>query len=200
MVTRVFRPSPMQIIGFIIAVIVIYYRIDKRQTIIQNTYDELEYRLKAIYPKPENFHMDADLINIFYNVRDLRKFHSEGYDNAVVAIDNMLKIESEMEGGVYHCKENLDVMRDQMGKALNQMHSVIFKIPAHLPYDRKHKRTLNALQIILRRHIDNMVELCKKQQDARGINIDWHPLLNSGPRPDDTKKTEYSGFDFYYTS
>ena len=199
LITRIVQPSALQIIGLIIAIIVIYYRIDKRTTIIQDSYDELEFRLKTLFPKPQNFHMDADIINVFYNIRDMRKFHSESYDTSLVAVDNMLKIVSEMQGGVYHCKENLDIVRNQMGKALNGLQTMIYKLPANLVYQRKLKRALNGLQVILRRHVDDMVELCKKQYKERGMDIDYHPIYNKGPRADDTKRQEFSQYDFYYT-
>lgn len=197
-VTRIVKPTALQVLALIIALIVVYYRIDKRKTIVSDAYDELEYRLKELYPKPENFHMDADLINIFYNTREFRKYHSEGYDESLVAIDNMLKLESEIEAGVFHCKENLDVMKELLNKALNHYHAIIFKLPVQVFLMRKHKRALNALHVILRRHIDDMSRFCKNYYIKRGIDIDYHEIQNSGPRPDDTQRQEKSDFDFYY--
>lgn len=196
--TRFIRPTALQIIGLIVALIVIYYRVDKRKTIISDTYGELEYRLKTLYPKPENFHMDADLINIYYNMRNFRKYNSEGYDESLVAVDNLLKLESEIEAGAFHCKENLDVMKDLLNKALNQFHSIIFKLPEQVYLMRKHKRALNALHILLRRHIDDVVRKCNKYYKKRGVDINYHEIQNSGPRPDDTQRTDKTSFDFYY--
>ena len=142
--------------------------------------------------------MDADLINIYYNVREFRKYHSEGYDGSLVAVDNLLKLESEIEAGVYHCKENLDVIKEEMNKALNHFHTILFKLPTQAFMMRKHKRALNALHVLLRRHVDDMVRLCNTKYKERGIDIDYHPIYNEGPRPDDTQKQESSDFDFYY--
>lgn len=197
-VTRIVKPTALQVIALIIALIIVYYRIDKRQTVVSDSYGELEYRLKQLHPKPENFHMDASLINLFYNTRNFRKVHSEGYDQSLVAIDNMLKLESEIEAGAFHCKENLDVMKDLMNKALNHYQSIIFKLPEQMYLMEKHKRALNALHILLRRHIDDMSRHCNKYYTERGIDIDYHPIYNSGPRPDDTKRQERSDFDFFY--
>lgn len=199
-ITRIIQPTGLHVIAFVIGVLVVYYRYDRDNSITDSTYKELDYRLKTLYPVPANFHMDADLINLYFNIREFRKYHSEGYDESLVAVDNMLKLISEIEADVvFHCKENLDVIRDHYNKALNHMHSVIYKIPpTSLVYHRKHKRAMNALQIILRRHIDDVVQICKKQYTDKGIDIDWHPIQNDGPRPDDTQKAEHSGFDFYY--
>jgi hypothetical protein len=197
-VTRIIQPTALQLIALVFALIIVYYRIDKRKTIVTDAYGELEYRLKVLHPKPENFHMDASLINLFYNTRNFRKLHSEGYDEALVAVDNLLKLESEIQAGVYHCKENLDVMKELMNKAMNHYHSIIFKLPTQVYMMRKHKRALNALHVLLRRHIDDMSKHCEDYYKQRGVDIDYHPIYNSGPRPDDTQKQESSDFDFYY--
>lgn len=197
-VTRIIQPTALQLVALIIALIVIYYRMDKRKATVSNAYDEIEYRLKTLHPKPENFHMDADLISLFYNMRDFRKVHSEGYDGALVAVDNMLKLVSEVEAGAFHCKENLDVIKEEMNKALNHFHSIIYKLPVQLYVMRKHKRALNALHVILRRHVDDVAKRCKDYYQKRGVDIDYHPIYNNGPRDDDTQREEHSDFDFYY--
>jgi hypothetical protein len=233
LVTRIFRPTWMQLVAFAIGIIFIYYRTDRRRSTTNRAYTELKMRLKELYPKPENFHMDVDIMNLYYNTKDFRKFHSEGYDNSLIATDNMLKIVSEMEGGVYHCAENLQIVRDEMNKALNHYQTIVFKLPsqgtAGLHFQRRHKRALNALHVLLRRHVDNMVKLCNKQYpsgpkeidiaklnskasefygatgytpvgglEERTIDIDWHPIYNSGPRPNDLEKAESSRWDFFY--
>jgi len=233
LVTRVFRPTWMQIIAFVIGILFIYYRTDRRTSTTARAYTELKMRLEELHPKPENFHMDVDIMNLYYNTKDFRKFHSEGYDESLFAADNMLKIVSEMEGGVYHCAENLEIVREQMNKALNHYQTIVFKLPfegsAGLVYQRRHKRALNALHILLRRHVDNMSKLCIKQYatgpkeidrakidskasqfygadgymapgalEQKTIDIDWHPIYNKGPRPNDLENQESSAWDFYY--
>jgi hypothetical protein len=34
--------------------------------------------------------------------------------------------------------------------------------------------------------------------EERTIDIDWHPIYNSGPRPNDLEKAESSRWDFFY--
>lgn len=197
-VTRLIEPTGLQIIAVITAILVIYYRMDKRKTTTSNAYNELEYRLKTLYPKPENFQMDADIINIFYNMRTYRDYHSDGYDQSLVAVDNMLKLVSEIEAGIFHCKENVDLIREQMNKAMNHFHAIIFKVPQQAFLIRKHQRAMNALHIILRRHVDDVVRKCTSYYKERGMDIDFHPIYNSGPRPDDSQQQDTTSFNFYY--
>lgn len=228
-VTQIVKPTWMQVLALLIGMLFIMYRADRRRSTTDMAYTELKLRLQELYPKPENFHMDVDILNFYYNMKDFRKFHSEGYDESLVACDNMLKIISEMEGGVYHCKENLDIIKDEMNKAMNHFQTIIFRLPSDINYQRRHKRALNALQIMLRRHVDNMVKLCNKQYgtgpkeidrikmpnkgtefynavgysqtgglEEKRIDIDWHPVYNTGPRANDLDNAESSAFDFYY--
>ena len=184
-VTQIMKPSWFFFMGIIIAIPIIYFRADQKKNTISTKNKDLMLKLKTLYPKPENFHMDPDLINLFYNIRDFRTLNSEAYDQGLIAIDNMLKIVSEIEQGVYHCKENLEIVRDQMNKAMNHMHTVIYKIPVPKITVIKFQKSLKALQIILRRHVDNVVDICQRQYKNRGIDINTHFVYNEGPRPFD---------------
>lgn len=229
LMTRVIRPTWLQLVSLVIGILFIFYRTDKRISTTDRAYTELEFRLKELHPKPENFHIDADILNFYYNMKDFRKYHPDGYDESLVATDNMLKIVTEMEGGVFNCAENLDIVREQMNKAMNHFQTIIFGLPNDLMIMRRHKRALNALHIILRRHVDRMVVICQQQSggsprevdraekiqrasewysasgyketgslDERTIDINWKPVYNSGPRPNDLQNIESSAFDFYY--
>lgn len=196
-VTQIMQPSWFFFMGLIFAIGIIYYRIDQKKHTISTVNKELVYRLRSLTPRPSNFHMDADLINLFYNIKEFRAYNTEAYDQSLIAIDNMLKICSEIQAGIYHCKDNLDVVRDQANKAINHLHTVIYKSPIPKAATLKVQKSLKALQIILRRWIDEMVLICQKQYKDKPINIDTHFVYNKGPRPDDTQNLEYSNFDMY---
>lgn len=196
-VTQILRPSWFFFVGILIAGTIIYYRADQKKYTISSMNKELMVKLKTLTPRPQNFHMDPDLINLFYNIRDFKTLNSEAYDQSLIAIDNMLKIVSEIEQGVYHCKDNLDIVKDQMNKAMNHMHTVIYKTPIPKSVEMKYMQALEALQIILRRHVDNVVDICQRQYKTRGINIDTHFVYNDGPRPDDTHNSDFSNFNVY---
>ena len=184
-VTQILQPSWFFFIGLLIALPLIYVRAEQKKNTISTKNKELMVRLKTLYPKPANFHMDPDIINLFYNVRDFRTLNSESYDQCLIAVDNMLKIVSELEQGVYHCGENLDIVRDQMNKAMNHMHTIVYRLPVPKITVIKHQKALKALHIILRRHVDNMVDICQRQYKNRGIDINTHFVYNDGPRAHD---------------
>lgn len=190
--TRILKPTYLQVLGLIFAAIAIYYRIDKKRNTLEDVNTELDYQLKSLWPKVQNLHMDANLVSLFYNLRQFRKYNSEAYDNCLIAVDNMLKVVSEIEAGVYHCKENSDVVEDELYKAINHMASMIFRIPLPKMMVKKYKRALNALHIICRRHLDDVREICKNYYSAKPIDINTHFIINDGPRANDTDKQEYN--------
>lgn len=196
-VTQILQPSWYFFVGLLIATAIIYYRIDKKKNTISSMNKELMMKLKTLTPKPANFHMDPDLINLFYNIRDFKTLNSEAYEQSLIAVDNMLKLVSEIEAGVYHCAENLDIVRDQMNKALNHLHTTIYKAPIPKNVEMKYQQALQALQIILRRHVDHVVDICQRQYKERGIDINTHFVYNEGPRPDDSQNAERSNFDMF---
>lgn len=194
-VTQIFRPNLIHLSGLAAAAIVIYYHIDKKRSTIDDVYSKLDFRLKTLYPEPQNFHMDSDIINIFHNIKEMRDYNSEAYDNALIAVDNLLKIESEIEVGVYHCGENHDIVVAQMYKALNELASMIIKTPIPKATTIKYMKTMRALHIILRRHVDDVVEICKNQYASRPIDINTKFIQNDGPRAHDPNYSP--NFDVY---
>lgn len=197
-IVRVLKPGYLTVLAVIVAAIIVYYRIDKRKSTLEDINDQLDYKLKSIYPQPQNLHMDANLVNLFYNIKDYRRYNSEAYDNALIAVDNVLKVVSEIEVGVYHCSENLDVVRDNVYKALNYLAAIIYRIPIPKISALKYQRVMNALHIILRRHIDDIYHRCKLYYSSKPIDINTKFVTNNGPRPDDTQKAEYSPhYDLY---
>ncbi len=180
LITRVIQPTWMQLVAVAIGLMFVFYRTDRRKSTTDRAYTELKLRLRELTPKPENFHVDVDVLNFYYNMKDFRKFHPEGYDESLVAVDNMLKLVTEMEGGVYHCKENLDIIKDELNKAMNHFQTIIFKLPSDIMYQRRHKRALNALHVILRRHVDNMVKLCNKQYATDPTEVERSAIVSKG--------------------
>jgi hypothetical protein len=111
------------------------------------------------------------------------------------AADLMLKTKAELEVGVYHCKENLDLMKDKAKESINHLQTMIFKAPTPKGVTLKLQRATNALQILLRRHIDDAVRICQKQYKQRGIDINTKFVYNDGPRDNDPQHDPH--FDLY---
>lgn len=194
-VTQILRPSWFFFVGLLMAIFFIYFRIDQKRSTVSSLNKELQFRMNSLNPRPQNFHMDPDLINLFYNIREFRAYNTEAYTHSLKSADLLLKTKAELEVGVYHCKENLDLMQEMQKESLNHLQTIIFKSPIPKAVTVKLQRALNALQVLLRRHIDDAVRICQKQYKQRGIDINTHFVYNDGPRSNDP--THDTRFDFY---
>lgn len=193
-VTQILRPSWFFFVGVLCVAFFVYFRMDQKISTVSSRNKEWKFRMNALNPRPQNFHMDPDLIDLFYNIREMRAYNSEAYMQSLKAADLMLKTKAELEVGVYHCKENLDLMREKSNESINHLQTMIFKSPIPKAVTIKLQKALNALQILLRRHIDDAVIICQKQYKERGIDINTQFVYNKGPRPNDQ---EFSDFNFY---
>ncbi len=89
------------ILSIIIIIIVIMYK--NRDT---NNYNiETEYKLKSLLVNedpPKFFHLDADLIELFYNIKeDISVYNYNSYYNAVKAANNVLNIRNDLETKIH---------------------------------------------------------------------------------------------------
>lgn len=195
-VTRIVQPSIAHLTAISIGLLVIYYFNDRNETIIDTANEHIANKLLELRPKPEYFHMDSNLIEFFWNIREFREYNRDAYDGALKATDNILKFEHDAEIGIEdYCEHTLDNAKDLMTSALNDMHTIIFKTPLAKVTLDKHKQALKTFQLILRQHIDNIFYLCKRQRDNKPITNATQIRYNMNV-PDNYDITS-SNFDFY---
>ena len=190
--TRIIKPNFLYIIALIISLIVIYYMHDKKKSTLGFINERLEFMMNSIIPKPKYFHLDSDIVVLFYNIQEFRIYNPHSYDNAVKSVDHILHIEQDIELGVYHCAENIDIVKDQKEKALNHLQSVIHSNPHNSVSEGKLKTAVDKLHLYLERHVDKMIDMCNKVYKDRGINIDTKMLYKKGPKANDTGRSDYN--------
>ncbi len=205
-VTKVFQPRFVHFMAFVGAAIIIYYLNDRRRARVASTNKELEYRMNALVPRPKYFYIDADIINLFYNIREFRVYNKEAYDDALKDVDNLLHIVVDVETGVLKCEYHYDVAKAFMYKALNNLQSIIHVAPfmdarvkaKHIVTD-KYQSALNILHLLLKRHLDDILKRCEKQRKLMGYNI-YTQLRpdEDGPQPDMTQRPDYSPNYYYF--
>lgn len=197
-VSKIIKPSMYNIIGLIFGIIIVYYLNDKNKTTLGYLNEQIETRMLSLRPKPSYFHLDTDIIDIFYNTRDFRKYHREGYDNALMCTDNLLSIVYSVKLGVNDCFRNYDIAREQYEKAMNHYQSIIHHLPTQKVLLDKYQTSMNILQLLLRRHIDDIYKNCEETQVEKGINNRTELRYNTGPKANDTDKLEYTPNYYYF--
>jgi len=207
-VVRIVQPTFAIVVAIIIALIIVSFFNEKREVKVEGRNRELEYKLVSLRPRPANFHMDSDLIEFFHNIREFREYNRDEYDNALMASDHILQMQADAEKGLKtmrlsNCEHSFDIANDFYTKALNSLHAIIYKTPideSKVTYN-KHQEAMKTFQLLLRRHIDEIHELCQK---ANGLNkksgvpiSTWTQLrYNKGPRAHDTMMSPF--YNFFY--
>ncbi|KAJ3371233.1 hypothetical protein GGF31_003410 [Allomyces arbusculus] len=129
----------------------------------------MEFKLEHL-GTPSHFHHDSDLINLFYDLRTWRKLNEYNYDQAIVAVNNILKLESEAANLKTTCVENYEVARDMAKLALNLVHGFVYSIEHPLIVE-KLERVLEKLQEILAGHLHQINLTCQANEAEKGRDI-----------------------------
>ena len=165
---------------------------------MENYNEELDYRLNTFIPRPQNLYLDANLINFFFDIREMKDYNQQAYINAMKEADALLKLRNDIDNGVYWCKYNYDVAYQKYQAAMNQLQSLIFDTPGTTATTQKYQKALQKFQVLLRRHIDHIIQKCNKQYKSNPMTIDTMPIIDKGPQPDDTKDPDYSpNYNFF---
>lgn len=89
------------VLALFVTIIVLVSLTFKNNKSIDNFNKELEFKLKSLFDKdvaPEYFYTDADIINLFFNIKqDMSEYNYDAYKNAVECANNVLKIKFDIE-------------------------------------------------------------------------------------------------------
>ena len=187
------QPTFVHVIAILTALAILYFMNDRRSSLLDDYNKELELRMNTLLPKPEYFYIDPDIINIFYNIKEFRKYNQPVYDESIRATDNFLHIYRDIvELGVSTgCADNIEVAEGQYKLAINNLQSIVMTTPFTDVTMKKHQDSVDKLQITLRRHIDEMDKVCKKQMKSRRLTIYDKFYQNYQPKGDDTSDVTY---------
>ena len=81
------------------------------------------------------FHKDPEIIELIYSILHFKNYNEPSFITMINSIDNFLKIKDDIEKGVLHVKENMDVAKDFLRKSLESLHSFVYNIPVVKLYD-----------------------------------------------------------------
>lgn len=99
--TTVVKIELGHILAIVISSIVLVYLTIQDQTNIEDLNKELEFKLNSLLDNeapPDYFYIDADLITLFYNIRqDLAEFNYPAYKNAIAAANTVLNARYDSE-------------------------------------------------------------------------------------------------------
>lgn len=164
-----------------IAILIMFY-MDKRSKRDQETkMTDLYIKLHSIKPRPKYFYMDSDIIELVDDIKEYYEYNIVAFSNMIYALDNFLEIIHDMEIGVKDHADNLEVAKHQQRIALDNLQSILFKLPVDRALEYKLERSIYYLSLFLQRHIDAMIhhneDLIKKNGYDKNTKVYYidHP-------------------------
>jgi len=193
--TRLMKAGPSHVFA-LLATYLLVQQLQKRQAqSVMSFNDEMDYRL-GMLGSPSHFHMDADIINLFFNMYGWRASNAYNFDNAIKAVNNILQIEKDSEKPIARCVDNYDIAYDQKNIATNLVHGFVYTIDNPLLVT-KLKKALERLGNLLERHLVKIQRNCESLENAKeSIDVNSRFIEDAlGPKPYDG--ANMSQFDYY---
>ena len=181
------------VIGLVVGIIIIYYINERSIKEGSNFMENMDHSLKAkAFKGTKNLHVDSQLLTFLYDIREFRYYNPANFRKLVFIIDHFLKIVQDMEKGVKHMGENYQIAVDYKYRALNCLHSIIYKMPHSTATNNKFHTALSKLEDLLNFHLNNIYQYMVYGYGQEGININTKFIYKNQPAPKD------SSFDKHY--
>lgn len=193
----IFSKIPIQLnhtIGIILGLIIAYYLNDKENSLSITEMKEIELKMEQIVPKPKYFYLDSNIIELFFNISDLKEYNNQAYTDSVLFTDKFLKLMLDIEGGSINCIENYQVCVDMSNNALNSLHSIIHSLPSIKFLEKKLKNSIRTLQIYFKKHLNDIINICNGRLDKQGYNIFNKKIYKNIPNSFEETNSNYNIF------
>jgi hypothetical protein len=184
-------------IGLIIGFLVVYYFNERNEQERNDESDQILNILDSnLLKRTKYFIMDTRLIKWANEVGEFKQFNVIEFNNMIRTLDRIMRLIYHIEIGIEYCRETLQIIQDLKTEALNQFHSLVFRIPSG-GLRRKFNFQLEELDHLLNDHINRISRVCRLYYMSKGINIDsdTRVLRLEDPKPDDPSFDPH--FNFY---
>jgi len=167
-------PTPVQIVGVLCGVGVVYFLISKRDTTSNDYTVEEEMKLLSPQLRDTNFfYMDTDLIDLFYDLGDYQFYSNMKFKEVIKHIDNLLHLQTDIENNVKNKKYVFDVMVEIKASILNDFHAMIYDLPPQKEITDRFQCALTKLHLLINQHLDESRIMIKKLDGS--LPIDMYP-------------------------
>jgi len=171
------------VVAIIISFVLIAYFNIKDTRTHETKMNDLYFKLQIIDPKPRYFYMDSDIIVLIDNIKEYREYNIVAWSKMIYALDNFLEILHDMEISVKDYGDNIDVAMHQKQMAIDQLQSVLLKLPVNRKLEYKLERAIYSMKLILQRHIDMMINRLHKYTENNGYTTRTKVFYHDQPSP-----------------
>ena len=175
--------------GIIISFIIFYFMINTKNEDVDNFNDTMNFKIDAlnkITNKKNNYlYTDIDIVDIYTNIIDLRKFSASDFDDSVYDANLFLKIKYHLELGASPCSENIQLLIQKSTQSLNKLKNLFHNLKSFEPLELKLNIAINTLHTLFDNEIKILIKECNKN-NKKNINYTTVLLPNHDvPKPND---------------
>jgi hypothetical protein len=194
--TRLMNAGPGHIFALLLGGVIITHLQAKLGADALSFNAEMDYRIDML-GSPSHFHLDTNLINLFYSIYGWRKLNASNFENAIKACNNVLRLRADAEKDLARCVDNYEIAYEQSRLCLNFVHSFVYVISQPLLV-KKLQRVLSRLQQLLERNLLFIKARCDEielEKPRRDIDSRFIEDVE-GPKAYDPY-TSGTAFDYY---
>jgi hypothetical protein len=191
--------TPTNFIGILIGLSFIIFSQDKQISQKSDLNRELELKLQLLDKNiPLYFHIDPDMINLFFSIKDFKQFNPQAFVQTMKTTDNVLHLKTDFEKTLHNPVETFELAQIMSQKSLNYMQSFIISLPTSKVTNTKFQYVLERHHILLKRNMDYMFERCKELTTDINISTKFITDYNQQkPHNPSIFKFGTSNFDLY---
>ena len=125
--------------------------------------------------KKSYLYLNPVLVDLFYNIREYIQYNSFSYINSLIHCNNVIEFDFNSKNGLNNKYENYEIAINESKKAINELNSIIYKLPVSIETNKKFSDTINKLHGLLNTHIKNIANVFKDSNIVNEINIGSMP-------------------------
>ena len=158
------------LIILIISFMIFKFLIDNRYKNNIDDINKTEKILNNLKGDTKFLHYDKNLIYFFDFIKEYNIYNKRDYEDLITIINNILRIESDLDIGTQYCKYDVDTAILFKKNAINIFHSFIHSLPSNKVINNKHSWALEELNNILTNHLNIIINKCSKISSKKDIN------------------------------
>jgi hypothetical protein len=204
--------------AIIIAIIIIFYFINKDNNNFISFFNSQEEKIKFLdsilfsdksteqtaalqnIQKYLNFdpmklksylYLDPVIVQFFFLNSTFVNFHYTAYKSCLMAMNYLIYMHNLFKNpGMNYAYLEMDVAYQLRTEALNNLHSMIYKLPPDEKINSQYEQAMRDLLSITDQMLIDMIAILKKNEN-KNINIYWKPLHFFQEQPNDTELPDF---------
>ena len=171
------------IFGCTIVYMIIIMLEQKEEKEIKEINDLEELKTSMITPKPILLQNYKDITNFLFSIQDYYKYNPAVYETIIDNLDNFFHLYEETYKLNDLAGTNYKLMDNIKSDTINQLHSLIYKLPEDIAYINKLNNSFEILNKILSKYLYDIYKINQKNILNNGYNINTIIINPNEPKP-----------------